>query len=161
MSALKLPGGFQPACFAFIPLVFCTTCPISCLPSSTLPFPKNHVPDYPPVQLYLRETAAFQWGVSDFHLEEGNIRAHDPEKTVSNLFRLRAKTGEAGKEVVKNYPMGSGVPLGRPGRQGGGVGGEGGGGVEGRKIAGSEAGGVLQRTVERISKKFCTQLLKY
>ncbi len=61
------------------------------------------LPDYPPVKLYFWEANAFQFGISDFHLDEGNIRVYDPEKTVCDMFRLRSKTGELVKEVVKNY----------------------------------------------------------
>lgn len=61
------------------------------------------LPDYPPVKLYYWETTAFQLGISDFNLDEGSIRVYNPEKTVCDMFRLRTKTGEVVKEVVKNY----------------------------------------------------------
>ena len=68
------------------------------------------LPAYPPVKLYYWETAAFQLGVGDFHLEAGTIRVYDPEKTVCDLLRLREKAGlDIVKEALKNY-------LRRPGR---------------------------------------------
>ena len=61
------------------------------------------LPDYPPVKQYFWETNAFQLGISDLNLDGSNIRVYDPEKAVCDMFRLRAKTGEVVKEVVKNY----------------------------------------------------------
>lgn len=61
------------------------------------------LPGYPPVKLYYWEEMPYQLGIMDYPLEGGSIRVYDPEKTVCDLFRLRAKTGEVAKEALKNY----------------------------------------------------------
>lgn len=61
------------------------------------------LPTYPPVKLYYWDTVSYQLGIYDFPLDGGSIRVYDTEKTVCDMLRLRTKTGEMVKEVLKNY----------------------------------------------------------
>lgn len=62
------------------------------------------LPEFPPVQLYYWETAAYEIGIMEFFLDHASIRTYDREKTVCDMFRLRSKIGmDIVKEVLKNY----------------------------------------------------------
>ena len=65
-----------------------------------LAVPKKSRAGLPACQTVFPGNDCFSIRVSDFHLEEGNIRVFDPEKTVCDLFRLRTKTGEVVKNAV-------------------------------------------------------------
>lgn len=64
------------------------------------------LPDYPPVQLYYWSETAFQLGVMELEINGSIIKVYDPEKTICDICRLRAKTGaDVLKEVLKAYLM--------------------------------------------------------
>lgn len=62
------------------------------------------LPDYPPIQLYYWDTAAFNLGIVETVIQETAIKMYDLEKTVCDIIRFRNKVGiDIAKEVLKNY----------------------------------------------------------
>jgi predicted transcriptional regulator of viral defense system len=62
------------------------------------------LPDYPPIQLYYWDTAAFNLGIVETVIQETTIKMYDLEKTVCDIIRFRNKVGiDIAKEVLKNY----------------------------------------------------------